>query len=218
MEHWAVQVHHCPHPNIRMHLQKWCVLAEPFPSLRRIYTTNKSPGHANRCPMAVVWPTYYICTSLPVVKSCGSMNCINISRPHGPRSVSLSFVLSVFTTRPFLTSPTSMFHHPCKPNLENQGKWDTSRLKISAEIAWGRFDLSQWIITTTKYNSNTSTVSPITVPYLHPSESGHPSLEWTQPMQHSTELCWQLVVLPLCCHPGEASPVLLGDHWRTFHH
>ena len=182
-----VQVHHCPHPNIRMRLQKWCVLAEPFPSLRRIYTTNESPGHANRCPMAVVWTPYYICTPLPVVKSCGSINCINISRPHGPRSVSLSFVLSMFTTRPFLTSPTSMFHHPCKPNLENQGKWDTSRLKISAEIAWGRFDLSQWIITTTKYNSNTSTVCPtcITVPSLVPRPRGRRKTAWYPLLAHA---------------------------------
>jgi len=73
---------------------------------------------------------------------------------------------------------------------------------------------------TTKHNSRHSHARYISyhaVPYLHPSQSGYPSLEWTQPSQHSTEHHWQ-PALSLCSHgPGKSPLPLIVADWTSPH-
>ena len=57
----------------------------------------------------------------------------------------------------------------------------------------------------------------VPLPHLHPSQSGYPSLELTQPSQHSTEHHW-LPVLSPCCHgPGKSPQPLIVADWMSPH-
>jgi len=58
----------------------------------------------------------------------------------------------------------------------------------------------------------------VTVPYLHPSESGYPSMEWTQPLQHNTEHRLQLVLLLFCEGPQKSPQPVIVAEWMSSHH
>jgi len=57
-----------------------------------------------------------------------------------------------------------------------------------------------------------------TVSYLHPSESGYPSLEWNQPLQQNTEHRRQLVLSLCCLGPGKTPQPMIVAAWMTQHH